>query len=143
MDERFLNNNLEYENLIEIIDLRTLSPWDKDLVYKKCKKTNKVMILTEDNITGSIASEISADLTQNMFEYLDAPIVRLGSLDTPIPFSSNIENIYMPISRIKENIEKNFRILNSIYFLNYRHKIKVKKYEIKCVRLFGYFRIFF
>ena len=105
--KEFLNSNQEYENLIEIIDLRTLLPWDKDLVYKSVKKTNKVMILTEDTITGSIASEISADLTQNIFEYLDSPIVRLGSLDTPIPFSPNIEkNIYMPISRIKENIEK-------------------------------------
>jgi len=103
----FIDKNSEYQNLIEILDLRTLLPWDKDKVFKSVKKTNKVLILSEDNITGSISSEISATLTEYLFEHLDSPIIRLGGLDTPIPFSPKIEkDIYMPTSRIKEAVQK-------------------------------------
>ena len=105
--QEFLKNNSEYDGLIEVIDLRSLLPWDKDMVFSSIKKTNKVIILNEDNITGSISAEISAVISEYLFEYLDAPILRLGSIDTPIPFSSNIEkNIYLPINKINSAIKK-------------------------------------
>tara|TARA_Y100001970_G_scaffold165063_1_gene201677 strand:- start:2364 stop:4334 length:1971 start_codon:yes stop_codon:yes gene_type:complete len=103
----FLRKNSNYVDMIEIVDLRTLLPWDRDTVFKSIKKTNKVLILNEDNITGSISAEISATISEHIFEYLDSPIIRLGSLDTPIPFSSKLEkNIYMPITRIDDAIKK-------------------------------------
>ena len=105
--QEFLKNNSEYDGLIEVIDLRSLLPWDKDMVFSSIKKTNKVIILNEDNITGSISAEISAVISEYLFEYLDAPILRLGSIDTPIPFSSNIEkNIYLPINKINSAVKK-------------------------------------
>ena len=74
---------------------------------KSVKKTNKVMIIHEDNLTGSISGEISAYIVENGFEYLDAPIMRLGAIDSPIPFANNLEKeIYMPINKIEENIKK-------------------------------------
>ena len=103
----FIDNNPSYKGLLEIIDLRTLLPWDKDAVIASIKKTNKLLIINEDNITGSISGEISAYVAENAFEYLDAPILRLGSLDTPIPFSQKLEQeIYFPANRIEETIKK-------------------------------------
>ena len=65
------------------------------------------MILHEDNLTGGIGAEISSIITENYFEYLDAPIIRVCSIDTPIPFSSEIErDVYLPINRIEEKINK-------------------------------------
>jgi len=103
----FIDNNPSYKELLEIIDLRTLLPWDKDTVLESIKKTNKLLIINEDNITGSISGEISAYIAENAFEYLDAPILRLGSLDTPIPFSQRLEKeIYFPVDKIEESIKK-------------------------------------
>tara|TARA_B110000116_G_scaffold269006_1_gene284128 strand:- start:1396 stop:3363 length:1968 start_codon:yes stop_codon:yes gene_type:complete len=103
----FIENHPKYKNLIELIDLRTLLPWDKETVLNSIKKTNKVLIVNEDNITGSISSEISAFIAENAFSYLDAPIIRLGSLDTPIPFSAKLEKeIYFPVAKIKDTIKK-------------------------------------
>ena len=103
----FLKKNSSYNSLVEIIDLRTLLPWDKETVINSIKKTNKVMILHEDNLTGAISGEISAYITEYAFEYLDAPIVRLGSIDTPVPFEKNLEKeIFMPINKISKNIKK-------------------------------------
>ena len=97
--------NSKYD--IEILDLRSLSPLDLNGILKSIKKTNKVLILHEDNLTGGIGSEISALINENAFEYLDAPIMRLGAIDTPVPFSKNIENdIYFPIKRIDEKAIK-------------------------------------
>ena len=103
----FINKNPYYKELLEVIDLRTLLPWDKDTVLGSIKKTNKLLMINEDNITGSISGEISAYIAENAFEYLDAPILRLGSLDTPIPFFPSLEKeVYFPINRIEENIKK-------------------------------------
>ena len=103
----YLKNHPDFISSIELIDLRTLIPWDKDIVSKSITKTNKLLIITEDNLTGSISGEISSYVSQYDFEKLDAPIIRLGSLDTPIPFSSNIEkNIYFPINKIDSSIKK-------------------------------------
>ena len=103
----FIDNNPSYKGLLEIIDLRTLLPWDKDAVIKSIKKTNKLLIINEDNITGSISGEISAYIAENAFEYLDAPILRLGSLDIPIPFYQKLEKeIYFPINKLEGSIKK-------------------------------------
>ena len=76
---------------IEIIDLRSLMPWDKKLVLKSIKKTGRAMIIHEATITAGFGAEIAATLSNEAFEYLDAPIIRIGSLDTPTPFAPHIE----------------------------------------------------
>jgi 2-oxoisovalerate dehydrogenase E1 component len=92
---------------IEIIDLRTLLPWDKECIQKSVKKTGRVLIIHEDHITGGIGAEISAWICENCFEYLDAPVTRLGSLDTPIPANEFIEKeIFWPKKNILPTIEK-------------------------------------
>lgn len=75
----------------EVIDLRTLLPWDKETVLESVKKTGKCIILHEDTITGGIGAEIAAFITENAFQYLDAPVMRSGSLDTPVPFARELE----------------------------------------------------
>ena len=88
----------------DLIDLRTLLPWDKDTVFESVKKCGKVIILHEDTFTGGIGGEISAWLAENCFKYLDAPIMRCGSLDTPVPFSSNLERNFLPKERFKKRL---------------------------------------
>ena len=81
---------------VEIIDLRTLLPWDQETVAQTVKKTNKALILHEDTVTGGIGAEISAWITENCFEHLDAPVTRVASLDTPVPFTKTLEeNFYL------------------------------------------------
>lgn len=103
-----LADNSEHE--IEVIDLRSLSPIDYDSIDATVKKTNRVIILQEDNRFGGIAGDISAYISENLFEHLDAPIIRVTSLDTPIPFNKALENQYLPKDRLKEKVE---------YLLNY------------------------
>lgn len=91
---------------IEIIDLKSLMPWDKDLVERTVQKTGKVIVLTEDTIVGSIVSEIAAWITENCFKYLDAPVFRVGSLETAIPFSPPLEKNFLPKERLKLKIEE-------------------------------------
>ncbi|MEO8210456.1 MAG: dehydrogenase E1 component subunit alpha/beta [bacterium] len=75
----------------DLIDLRILLPWDKVTVEESVKKTGKVMILHEDTLTGGIGAEISAHISEHCFKYLDAPVMRSGSLDTPVPFAIPLE----------------------------------------------------
>ena len=91
---------------IEIIDLNTLVPWDKELVFNSIKKTGKVLLLSEDTLINGFIGEISASISEEIFEYLDAPIIRVGSLDTPVPFSNNLEKGFLSSSRLKEKLEK-------------------------------------
>ncbi|HEY8366667.1 MAG TPA: transketolase C-terminal domain-containing protein, partial [Bacteroidia bacterium] len=91
-------------NNVEIIDLRTLLPWDKETVAASVKKTGKVLVLHEDTITGGIGGEIAAWISENCFEYLDAPVKRLASLDTPVPFAPNLEWNFLPKSRIAQTL---------------------------------------
>ena len=93
----------------DLIDLRTLSPLDEEAIFKSVKKTGKVIILQEDSIFGGIASDISALISENCFEYLDAPIKRVASLPTPIPFSKNLEDQYLG----KEKFESTLLTLNN------------------------------
>ncbi|MFN6944999.1 MAG: thiamine pyrophosphate-dependent enzyme [Cytophagaceae bacterium] len=97
----------EFENLsAEVIDLRTLLPWDKETVAGSVRKTGKVLVVNEDTLTGSISAEIAAWIAEHCFEYLDAPVMREGSLDTPVPFSSVLETNFLPRKRIKEKIQE-------------------------------------
>ena len=91
---------------IEIIDLNTLIPWDKELVFNSVKKTGKVLLLSEDTLINGFIGEISATISEEIFEYLDAPIVRVGSLDTPVPFSNNLERGFLSSSKLKEKLDK-------------------------------------
>jgi len=91
---------------VELIDLRTLLPWDKETVENSVKKTGRAIVITEDTLTGSIASEIAAYIGENCFQYLDSPVVRVGSLDTPVPFSPALEENFLPKKRMKEKIQE-------------------------------------
>lgn len=89
----------------DILDLRTLLPWDKEAVTTSVKKTNRVLILHEDTLTGGIGGEISAWIGENLFEFLEAPVMRVAGLDTPIPFSAVLENNFLPKGRLQGKIE--------------------------------------
>ena len=89
----------------DIIDLRTLIPLDEDTVLESIRKTNRAIVLHEANLTGGIGAEIASIISEKAFEYLDAPVTRVASLDTPIPFGENIEsNVYLPLRRLEEKI---------------------------------------
>ncbi len=90
----------------DILDLRTLLPWDKQAVEQTVKKTNRVLILHEDTLTGGIGAEIAAWISENLFQHLDAPVVRVASLDTAIPFAPTLENNFLPKGRLKNKIEE-------------------------------------
>jgi len=90
---------------IEIIDLRTLWPLDEETLLSSVKKTGKVIVLHEDTLTGGIGGEISALISEKAFEYLDAPVLRVGGLDSPIPFSPILEKQFMAKSRLREKLD--------------------------------------
>jgi len=90
----------------DLIDLRTLQPLDKETVYASVKKTNKVIILQEDSMFGGIASDISAMIMEDCFEYLDGPVKRVASLDSPIPFTKALEDQYLPKSRFEKALKE-------------------------------------
>jgi 2-oxoisovalerate dehydrogenase E1 component beta subunit len=81
---------------LEIVDLRTLVPLDKERVLDSVKKTNKVILLHEDVRTGGIAGELAAIIAEEAFEYLDGPIMRITAPDTPIPYSPPLEEFFLP-----------------------------------------------
>lgn len=88
----------------DLLDLRTLSPLDTEAIFNSVKKTGKLIILQEDSMFGGIASDISALVSETCFEYLDAPIKRVASLETPIPFAANLESQYLPNQRFKDEL---------------------------------------
>jgi 2-oxoisovalerate dehydrogenase E1 component len=90
----------------DILDLRSLVPVDYEAVEKTVKKTNRVLILHEDTLFGGIGGEISAWISEHLFEYLDAPVMRAASLDTPVPFAIPLEQNFFPVERAKEQIRK-------------------------------------
>ena len=89
----------------DLIDLRTLLPWDKETVEASVKKTGKLIILHEDTLTGGIGGEISAHIAEHCFEYLDAPVVRSASLDTPVPMNVELEWNFLPKKRFVEQLK--------------------------------------
>ena len=102
-----LNTLDELKNVsADLLDLRTLSPLDTEAIYASVKKTGKVIILQEDSMFGGIASDISAMISENCFEYLDAPIKRVASLETPIPFAAQLEEQYLPKNKFKKALSE-------------------------------------
>ena len=89
----------------DLIDLRTLQPLDTEAIYTSVKKTGRAIILQEDSLFGGIASDISALITEHCFEYLDAPVKRVASLDTPIPFINQLEKQYLAKDRFEEALK--------------------------------------
>lgn len=88
----------------DLLDLRTLLPWDKEAVEKTVKKTGRVIILHEDTLTGGIGGELSAHISEHCFESLDAPIIRSASLDTPVPMNVDLEWNFLPKKRFREQL---------------------------------------
>lgn len=88
----------------EIVDLRTLLPLDYDAIAESVKKTNRVIILHEDTLVGGIGGELSAWISEHLFEHLDAPVMRVAGLDTPVPFSVELEKQFLPEERFRERL---------------------------------------
>lgn len=101
---------LEYANehpelSLDIIDLRTLQPWDKDAVETSVRKTGRAFILHEDTLTNGFGAELSAHISEHCFQYLDAPVIRCASLDTAIPMSKELEDNFLAKSRLAEKLQ--------------------------------------
>jgi 2-oxoisovalerate dehydrogenase E1 component len=94
------------EQSIEIIDLRTLQPWDKEAVEASAKKTGRILILHEDTLTNGFGGEIAAHLAEHCFAALDAPIMRCASLDTAVPMNKGLEDQFLAKGRLEEMMEK-------------------------------------
>ena len=89
----------------DMIDLRTLQPLDVETIYESVKKTGKAIILQEDSLFGSISSDISAGIMEHCFKYLDAPVKRIASIETPIPFATQLEQQYLPKNRFETELK--------------------------------------
>jgi 2-oxoisovalerate dehydrogenase E1 component beta subunit len=95
---------LEKEGLdVEVLDLRTLAPLDKAAILASVKKTSKALVLHEASRTGGIGGEIAATIAEEAFEWLDAPVVRVGAIDTPVPYSPPLEEYHLP--QVKDVLE--------------------------------------
>lgn len=90
----------------DLLDLRTLQPLDTEAIYASVKKTGKVIIYQEDTMFGGVASDISAMIMENCFEYLDAPVKRVASLDSPIPFTKALEDQFLPKGRFENTLKE-------------------------------------
>ncbi|WP_299216904.1 dehydrogenase E1 component subunit alpha/beta [uncultured Aquimarina sp.] len=90
----------------DVIDLRTLQPLDIETILSSVKKTGKAIILQEDSMFGGIASDISALIMENCFQYLDAPVKRVASLETPIPFEVSLESQYLAKNRFEKELQE-------------------------------------
>lgn len=95
--------NSDYD--LEIIDLRSLAPLDEATLIASVAKTGRALVLTEDTLFGSLADSIAALLNEHCFQQLDAPVMRLGSLDTPVPFAAALEEAFLPKGRLAEKIK--------------------------------------
>ncbi|MGB6092427.1 MAG: dehydrogenase E1 component subunit alpha/beta [Moheibacter sp.] len=93
----------------DLIDLRTLIPWDKDSVLDSVRKTSKVIILHEDTLINGFGAEISSVIAENIFEELDAPVMRAASMNTPIPFNAGLEKQFMPDKEFEEKLIKLYK----------------------------------
>jgi 2-oxoisovalerate dehydrogenase E1 component len=91
---------------IDVLDLRTLVPLDYKAIRNSVNNTGKVLVLHEDTLTGGIGAEIVAWIAQNCFEFLDAPVMRCASLDTPVPFNTDLEKNFLAKSRLDEMMQK-------------------------------------
>ena len=99
-----VTNDTSFNNTA-VLDLRTIVPLDEETILNWSKKCNKILIVTEDSESFSVVSHISHLITSQCFEYLEAPVEIIGSLDTPIPFHKNLEEGYMGLSRLEEKMK--------------------------------------
>jgi len=90
----------------DIVDLRTLLPIDYEAVARSVRKTNRVLVLHEDCQTGGIGGDLSAYVSEHLFEHLDAPVLRVASLDTPVPFSTVLEEQFLPKGRLRGQLQR-------------------------------------
>jgi len=82
---------------VEMIDMRTLLPWDRETIFESVKKTSRVLLVQENSKTGGVMAEVSASITENVFDYLDAPVTRVCGLDVPmLPFAPPLEHFFLP-----------------------------------------------
>ena len=102
MDTLAKNTDVE----ADLLDLRTLQPLDTEAIFASVKKTGKVIILQEDTLFGGIASDISAMIMEECFEYLDGPVKRVASLDSPIPFTKALEDQFLSRGRFEEALKE-------------------------------------
>jgi 2-oxoisovalerate dehydrogenase E1 component beta subunit len=93
---------------VEVIDLRTLAPMDKEAILNTVKKTNRAMVLHEASLTGGIGGEIAAIIAEEAFEWLDAPVIRIASIDAPVPFAPQMEDYFLP--SVKEIVDSARRL---------------------------------
>ena len=89
--------------------MRTLFPLDENLIFETTKKHGKVLLVTEEPSSASFTLGLGGRIQETCFEYLDAPIHRVSSLDTPVPFAENLEKIYLANDRLNEAIEKIYK----------------------------------
>jgi 2-oxoisovalerate dehydrogenase E1 component beta subunit len=95
---------LEGEGILaEVIDLRSLLPFDEALILESVKKTSRALIVHEATLTGGVGAEFAARISEKSFEYLDAPVLRVASLDTPVPYSPPLEDFFMPNTNVIMN----------------------------------------
>ena len=90
----------------EIIDLRSLVPLDTETIYASVRKTGRAIVLHEDCISGGIGGELTALIGEHCFEFLDAPVLRVGSLNSPVPFAASIETIFLPQTRFSKAVDQ-------------------------------------
>ena len=89
---------LEKEGIsAEMIDMRSLRPWDREMIFESVKKTSRVVLVQENSKTGGVMAEISASIAEEVFDYLDAPVTRVSGLDVPmLPFAPPMEHFFLP-----------------------------------------------
>jgi 2-oxoisovalerate dehydrogenase E1 component len=85
---------------VEVVDLRSLLPWDEEAVLSSVRKTGRVLVLHEAPTTGGFGGEVASTIAERAFEHLDAPVARLGALDTPVPFAKSLEAVFSPKGRV-------------------------------------------
>jgi 2-oxoisovalerate dehydrogenase E1 component len=90
----------------DILDLRTLLPLDYEAIAATVQRTGKVLILHEATLTGGVGAELAAYISEQLFEYLDAPVMRVAGLDTPVPFAANLEKMFLPQERLETQLRK-------------------------------------
>ena len=98
-------SDIKAELKVDLIDLRSLVPLDEEAILESVKKTGRALIITEDVEIGSVASDISSLIHEKCFEHLDAPVKRLCSLNTAVPFAKELEDGFLPKDKIPSEVE--------------------------------------